>query len=358
MRPLGPIVDAFLGFAVVIVLFLLLKDVPTNRDAAREAEVKSNLQEIKVALDRYAVDSNGLYPLVLYGGDPSDTFATTRSAEVSEFPGDVDWLLESKYLEEYPQNPFRRGSREPLHVDPAEFLDPARHAPHMRDESVRPPVIRPRVSIWAVGGARGHSDRSQQWIARTVGGRHGDRMWDVSGGQRHIPFPVYFLENPAQRPCPHDDPLAGASGLVTRPQQCWLMPGNFYYYATFSGLGNYGFFQNEFDGTLDLSKPNLGVVTGYMLATYGSRINLGHDVYNIWGDYPDRSLNTINPECPSDDPLASLYEPVIGPDSRPDGVILVLQSGADRKAAINQDDGSRLQRQPVRTRLLGLQVLT
>jgi prepilin-type N-terminal cleavage/methylation domain-containing protein len=87
------------------------------REKAKEAEVKSNIHSIQIALERYAVDSGGEYPLILYGGDWTDTFTTYRSytefppidfPAYSPFPGDIDSLLQFGYLAQYPQNPFYR----------------------------------------------------------------------------------------------------------------------------------------------------------------------------------------------------------------------------------------------------------
>jgi prepilin-type N-terminal cleavage/methylation domain-containing protein len=44
------------------------------REKAKEAEVKSNIHAIQIALERYSVDTGGYYPLILYGGDQTDTF--------------------------------------------------------------------------------------------------------------------------------------------------------------------------------------------------------------------------------------------------------------------------------------------
>jgi type IV pilus assembly protein PilA len=80
------------------------------REKAKEAEVKSNIHAIQIALERYAVDTGGFYPLMLYGGDLSDTFVrlgapvnpnTGQSYYVPPddpgypaFPGDLDVLIQ------------------------------------------------------------------------------------------------------------------------------------------------------------------------------------------------------------------------------------------------------------------------
>jgi type IV pilus assembly protein PilA len=79
------------------------------REKAKEAEVKSNIHAIQIALERYAVDRGGFYPLILYGGDVTDTFAKLGAPEnpdtgmsyynppddpgYATFPGDLEGLM-------------------------------------------------------------------------------------------------------------------------------------------------------------------------------------------------------------------------------------------------------------------------
>ena len=102
----------------------------------------------------------------------------------------------------------------------------------------------------------------------------------------------------------------------------FLLPGNFYYYATFNSPGGYSAFING-----DLTRPYQTEVIGYNLAGYGTINNPAKDVYNIMGDYSDRSLFTLNnPDSSDSDKVYT------GPDGRADGVIIVVQSGSDRKS--------------------------
>lgn len=309
------------------------------RDGWREDEVKANLKVIQVALERYGTDHNGEYPLILYGGHPTDTFATTRSPLVSEFPGDVDWLLQHGYLQQYPQNPFRRGNKGPVRLQAKDFFPEEFQA-----EKDGNGMIVPRVNIWVRGGRGRAENRSQQWAERTIGGPEGDRMWEVTEGQRHPPF-LIFDASPASHPVEYGLRSADANPdpktLRAPPevsQQVWPAVGNFYYYPSFTGIGNLGSFVSDSSG-VDYTKPLKGTVTGYRLAGYGNFTNLGDDCYTWYGDFPDRSLNGIYRQFDQGDYISDACV-FGGPDGRPDGVIAVerdLESSKPR-GMINQDD--------------------
>lgn len=319
------------------------------REKAKEAEVKSNIHSIQIALERYATDSGGVYPLILYGGDNSDAF-TTRSTENymdvdgtteivgdSEFDGDVDVLIEYSYLSQYPRNPFQR--KRDIDKYGRLITTPEQYS-----------LIRMtyRINIWSQNSepdpthGTGDENRSLQDAHRQVGGELGNLMWDVSEGQRHIPFPIIVVPDP--------DPAAPTnyfhyvnptvsnnfSGVANFRDDhlFFLLPGNFYYYATFSGIGGYSSFIDTGVGdTYD--QPTMGEVTGFNLAGYGTTTNPAQDVYNILGDYPERSLFTWNsnpqPGEMDDYTLEDRDKTYVGPDGRNDGVIIVVQSGADRK---------------------------
>ncbi|HYE77242.1 MAG TPA: type II secretion system protein [bacterium] len=349
---------------VVIVIIgilaaLALPNFVKAREKAKEAEVKSNLRSVQIALERYAVDSGGVYPLTLYGGDYFDTFTTTRTPAPnpdpsgiaandpdglgrSEFRNDVDTLIQYSYLSQYPRNPFTKRRDVNKYgrflTNPAENLSDDPNAGHfMYDGNGN---ARPRVNIWSQGGVNGNADRSQQLVRRQVGGEKGDLMWDISEGQRHIPFPIVVVPNDGRNPVlGTGEAIAVSSTNFRDDHQFWISPGNFYYYATFSGIGSYSSFVEDENG-INYNAPIMGTVTGWNLAGYGTVLNPGQDVYNIQGDYPERSLNTRN-QGGDGSTTADLDVFYVGPDGRRDGVILVLKSGSDRKAAINQDDTGR-----------------
>jgi type II secretory pathway pseudopilin PulG len=312
------------------------------REKAKEAETKSNIHSIQVALERYGVESGGVYPLMLYGGDNTDSFTTGATANyfdsggneiegVSEYDGDVDVLLEFGYLSQYPRNPFQRKR------DVEKY---GRLITQSVDYNL--PHLNYRVNIWSQhpDPIHGDADRAQQYCERQVGGDKGNLMWDISEGQRHSPFPIVVVPEPdPDAPTnyySYTNPTApGNFANVANYRDdhlFFLQPGNFYYYATFASVGGYNSFIN---GQLDW--PVISEVTGYNLAGYGTMTNPAKDVYNIFGDYPDRSLFTLNnPDVDLNNlTLEDRDKLYVGPDGRTDGVIIVVQSGADRKTPEN-----------------------
>jgi len=87
------------------------------KDKAKEAEVKSNLHNIQLSIERFAVDTEGTYPQYLIGGDiryadnidtNSSVVALTGITEISNRYRLSDPLLRRGYIESYPKNPFAR----------------------------------------------------------------------------------------------------------------------------------------------------------------------------------------------------------------------------------------------------------
>jgi prepilin-type N-terminal cleavage/methylation domain-containing protein len=290
----------------------------TSRQEAREAQVKSNIHTIQIALERYAVDTGGEYPLILYGGDATDTFATSRSyidyppidfPDYIPYRGDYDALLEYGYLAQYPRNPFLSDYNVEqfgkILTNPGEngFEQGLEH-------------MLGRVNIWSRP-----RDRSREYIRRDVGGEPGNLMWDISEGQRHAPWPIMVVPEPVKSPTGYVNPKPGVffqnAKTFNDDFQFWLTPGNFYYYAIFDGIGTYSsFVDTDGDGLGNIEFPIQGAVIGYHLAGYGSIRNPGQDLYNLFGDYSAWSLSTLN------DPADKDYGMYVGPDGRRDGVII------------------------------------
>jgi hypothetical protein len=186
-----------------------------------------------------------------------------------------------------------------------------------------------RVNIWAQP-----FDRSLVYVHRLVGGERGDLMWDVSEGQRHAPWPIVVVPEPAPDPTAtgYVNPVyPGCGDNVTaygKSHQFYLTPGNFYYYAVFEGLAGYSPFLSTNSSGANPNAPISGNPVGYRLCGYGGPTNTGEDVYNLWGDFPDRSFFTSNSQYQGPLTLKSTY---VGPDGRPDGVIFVVSSGIDAK---------------------------
>lgn len=137
-----------LGVVVALIAILASVAMPKfirARMRAREAEVKSNVHAIQIALERYAVDTGGTYPTFLVGGEresnvlrswldlrrngrsrfPVDgmtPFAMVEDESLAVAPGTrlqyaMDPLLHYGYLAEYPVNPFAQGNVKLLLAD-------------------------------------------------------------------------------------------------------------------------------------------------------------------------------------------------------------------------------------------------
>jgi hypothetical protein len=105
-------------------------------------------------------------------------------------------------------------------------------------------------------------------------------------------------------------------------------------------VGNFSYYTRLNDGCwLNFNKAH--EVAGYTLAAYGSLNNLGQDVYDRSGEYYPRqrtgtcelaNLFGICMPCQTDPAQPnSLTISRGGPDTRPDGVVIVLDSGVDKK---------------------------
>ena len=333
------VVVAVIGVVVILVGLMAAMALPNfikAREKAKEAEVKSNIHAIQIALERYAVDTGGFYPLMLYGGDFTDTFAKLGAPENPDtgmsyymppddpgyqpFPGDLDVLLQFGYIARYPTNPFQSdrdtAKLGKIKTNPAENgFGPL----ELRFESDG----LSRTNIWLQP-----EDRGLQYVRRSVGGEMGNLMWDVSEGQRHAPWPIVVVPDPQPNRAGYVNPQFSFSdekaGRYRDDYQFWLTPGNFYYYALFEGVGGYSSFVSDSGGPRP-DAPITGAIIGYHLAGYGTVFNAGQDCYNLWGDYPERSLFTVNK--PLSGPPTSLADIYVGPDGRRDGVIIVVDGG-------------------------------
>jgi type II secretory pathway pseudopilin PulG len=319
------------------------------REKAKEAEVKSNIHSIQIALERYAVDTGGTYPLMLYGGDPTDTFVTYQSYrdfppidfpdyippwEPGGYPGDIDSLLQFGYLAQYPQNPFYRSRN--VEKYGKIITNPGENG---FDEGLESAFAWGRVNIWALP-----HDRSIEYIRREVGGERGNLMWEVSEGQRHAPWPIIVVPDPEPSPWGFINPDPGTflqnATNYRDDYQFWLTPGNFYYYALFDGVGCYSsFVDTDNDGIGNVEFPIQGTVIGFKLCGYGTIWNPGLDYYNLFGDFPERSLFTVNDPTGTFDNILDIY---VGPDDRRDGVIIVVESGTDKKSPMNMEETGML----------------
>ncbi len=319
---------------IVIIGILVAIAIPNFvkiKEKAKEAEVKQNLHAIQLAVERYATDNPfGHYPNYILGGDWTDT--KTINEEYYNFAGlaDVDWpawkpgpdfapegngdyLIMEGYMAVYPRNPFiRRGqitNARRLHMNP----------------------------VWI--------SNTDWW--RYVGGYNNNLMVEVFG-----PPPVFifmFNQDPETSMAgdlyvipPYPD-INGDGYWSNDPQKdAWRDPDLLKTPGSPLLVGNFSYFTRlNTNGWLLLNGAH--EVNGYTLAAYGSLKNLGMDVYDRNGEYFPRQRTATCPmndllmvgqlPCPDSPSDPNTHDASRGgPDSLPDGVIIVLDSGVDKKS--------------------------
>lgn len=81
------------------------------KERAKEAETKVGLHSIQLAVERFAVDTEGAYPQYLIGGEnrQQPSAVPPRGASVAQMQASADPLIRRGYMVNYPANPFMRG---------------------------------------------------------------------------------------------------------------------------------------------------------------------------------------------------------------------------------------------------------
>jgi prepilin-type N-terminal cleavage/methylation domain-containing protein len=305
-----------------ILVSIAIPNITAIRNKAKEAQVKTNLHNIQVAIERYSTDNDGCYPPWLYGGDVTDSWTLPQSywdaylkTKTFSFgkgdsgtgqptwvavaqPGDGDALLMSGYITSYPENPFT-----------------LRAIADSRDQSQK--------MVTQVSGAI----QSQ----RNVGGMFNDLMWEISGGppKNTAPTPTnhpgWALIYPAVKHFQASN-IISDSGDTDHSN---YLVGNFYYYSVnqqpTTSWGDYD--PNNVDTTVDPTLRRPPVITvGYKLIGYGSNHNDGMDLYDVYGEFAEHCRTSAAAGSPVDTGPG-------GPDGIPDGAILVLSSDKNETPA-------------------------
>jgi len=272
------VVIVIIGILAAIALPNFIK----ARNKAREAEVKSNIHSIQIALERYAVDSGGVYPSFLVGAEAdfnvirvhylepqwsgaakvyngATPFAKKFGAPAAQggcFIG-MDPLIQFSYLAEYPVNPFAK-----------------------RDSG-----------MWNASFIGGTAMTGRY----PYGGFHGDKMFDLGFGWGDTPqtdFVLYTTEKFEE----DQDTGAPDSRIIADPDLD--APGNFYYHPIFADLlpvyvhcvANYNAAYIDTSQQTGMSFSEYGITgdeaIGYFLYGYGqsgdrdSVIEKGLDIFN------------------------------------------------------------------------------
>ena len=278
------VVIVIIGILAAIALPNFIK----ARNKAREAEVKSNIHAVQIALERYAVDSGGVYPAYMVGAErdsniikawiekagggndvsqlpvnPVTPFCQTGDPDMDTTDGlrirvQMDPLVQFGYLSEFPVNPFAR-----------------------RD-----------TGMWNHGRIAGTGMTG----VYPYGGIHGDKMFDLGFGWGDSPqtdFVLYTTERIEENEAT-DDP----ENVFSDPDLD--SPGNLYYHPIFNDMipvyahyaANYG--AVHFPGGGTHSWSSVGIVSdeaaGYLLYGYGaagdrdSLVEGGLDYFNRMPD--------------------------------------------------------------------------
>lgn len=352
-----------------ILVAMALPNYMRAKDKARESQVQANVHIIQMAVERYATDNNGEYPKWLLGGDYSD-WNTVQLFSPKYCPGlgppsppcgDGDALLEYGFLSQYPRNPFMRNVNTGRNL---QVLD----CPNPRYSDNTPSGVNfcdygQGLNGPGVMGTTCNSSGAGGFPScRKVGGIGNNLMWDVSEGvfgslggglpqeggytpnrgtsimlvrgwAGHPPWTILCSRGAAN--C---DQASSASPI--RRISPWLV-GNFYYYPITANMNMY--FRTV---------PREPMV-GYYIAGYGAIWNIGHDVYDAFGDYEEGKLfcdGDAYGDCvinPTDTrfrnegnnlsaPYHRMYCKSNGPDGQRDGVIVVVSSGRDRSALMDR----------------------
>lgn len=254
------VVIVIIGILAAIALPNFIK----ARNKAREAEVKSNVHAIQIALERYAVDTGGVYPPFLVGAERDSNIIKcfidfNGSGTVAQFPVHrmtpfarvtpdsgmatavddlrihMDPLIQFGYISEFPVNPFAR-----------------------RD-----------TGMWNSSSI----NNTGMTGVYPYGGFHGDKMFDLGFGWGDTPetdFVLYTTESIEERE-------AQSSGDTVFSDPDLDSPGNFYYHPMFADMipvyfhyaANYGAVEEIYSDW-----ANFGITSdetvGYMLYGYGA----------------------------------------------------------------------------------------
>jgi len=292
------VVIVIIGILAAIALPNFIK----ARNKAREAEVKSNVHAIQIALERYAVDSGGVYPTFLVGAERDSNIIKCSidllNNGVSQFPQDgetpfaktadpafangpemlrllMDPMIQFGYISEYPTNPFAR-----------------------RD-----------TGMWNSSSI----NQTGMTGVYPYGGFHGDKMFDLGFGWGDTPETDYVLytteaieENEAQ---------SSGGNVFSDPDMD--SPGNFYYHPIFADLIPVYFHAAANYGAVHMNMKdwaNWGITSdeavGYMLYGYGSagdRDSLVEGGLDYFNRMPER--DNLPPEADKIDsfPVPVLY---------------------------------------------------
>lgn len=285
---LGCVWELLIIIGLLVFVAVNWPNVHPTRDKPKEAQVRSNLHDIQLALERYAVDHDGQYPLYLIGGQGE--YSTYLEDQMNAFINITDCpdpslladpLLREGYIEAYPKNPFAtKGSA--IQRFQADKNDPLRNG---------------------TDAAKMHGTRFGPYC--TISG-------NVLGDRRYSDFTVFTADGASTVYPTYADMDYHAYDIweTNRPQP--FFPGEFFYRSSPLNAGE----PVPMDGAL----PS-GIARSYMLGGYGAIRTKGKDVLG-----PDPfGVNDASPYGIDDNGLLRYGNP----NGIRDAIILVLVPGED-----------------------------
>jgi len=255
------------GFAIVelaavvgimsVLLVIALPQYVRARTRDREAEVKANIRTIQIALERYAVDSDGFYPAFLVGAE--------RDSNIIRCSID----LSGNFVSQFPVagvTPFCRRRDSRLYEDSVITMDPLIQWGYLSEYPVNP-FARPDSGLWNAYSETGGSG------VFPYGGVHGDKMFDLGFGWGDTPqtdFVLYTTESIEEFQA-----QANPGRVFADPDLD--APGDFYYHPVFNDLiPVYFHYAADYESWLsgETGDPRTGIVSdmvdGYFLYGYGA----------------------------------------------------------------------------------------
>jgi type II secretory pathway pseudopilin PulG len=124
---------------VAIIVFLLTAMAMPNyvktSNGHLHGELKSNIHNIQLSIERYGVDHDGAYPLYLIGGqgkyspagEPRDDLSISDAVDCPDKQMLSDQLLREGYIDAYPRNPFSWKNASQVHATQVSYNDPLRN---------------------------------------------------------------------------------------------------------------------------------------------------------------------------------------------------------------------------------------
>ena len=212
------VVIVIIGILAAIALPNFIK----ARNKAREAEVKSNVHAIQIALERYAVDSGGIYPTFMVGAERDSNIIKVFNDLFTGSTGTTQsWPVYG--MTPFAKVPPAQGGEPELSIGQTQLrilMDPMIQFGYLSEYPTNP-FARRDVGMW----------NSSQINATGMtgvfpyGGFHGDKMFDLGFGWGDTPQTDYVLYTTEliEECAGGGDPDMDA-------------PGNFYYHPIFNDL--------------------------------------------------------------------------------------------------------------------------